>query len=103
MSNRTVKSAAAALKDGAAEGGTQTQTADLANTANQATDAAEGSVSTTPRAAKAKSMYRVGDCPVLHDHETYLPGSKLSLTQAEAERLGDKVTPADVTCEGVPA
>ncbi len=43
---------------------------------------------------KSKALYRVGDCPVLHDHEVYQPGDELELTEAEAARLGGKVTVA---------
>ena len=44
--------------------------------------------------SKAKALYLVGACPVLHDHEVYQPGDELELTEAEAARLGGKVTAA---------
>lgn len=48
---------------------------------------------TKPKAAiKAKALYQVGACPVLHDHEVFQPGDELMLTEAEAARLGGKVT-----------
>ena len=48
----------------------------------------------TASASKAKALYLVGACPVLHDHEVYQPGDELELTEAEAARLGGKVTAA---------
>lgn len=44
--------------------------------------------------SNAKALYLVGACPVLHDHEVYQPGDELELTEAEAARLGSKVTAA---------
>ena len=43
---------------------------------------------------KPTALYVVGACPVLHDHEVYQPGDELELTEAEAARLGGKVTAA---------
>ena len=53
-----------------------------------------GAGAETKAARKAKTLYLVGACPVLHDHEVYQPGDKLELTEAEAARLGGKVTAA---------
>lgn len=36
--------------------------------------------------------YCVGECPVLHDGHLYKPGHDLELTDAQAERLGHKVS-----------
>ncbi|HJU70379.1 MAG TPA: hypothetical protein VJ603_00880 [Paucimonas sp.] len=49
-----------------------------------------------------KSVYIVGACPVLHDHELYQPGDELELTAAEAARLGGKVAPAKVSDDTAP-
>lgn len=43
---------------------------------------------------KPTALYVVGACPVLHDHEVYQPGDELELTEIQAARLDDKVTPA---------
>ena len=59
-------------------------------TSGAATNGGAGVETEAPR--KSKALYRVGDCPVLHDHEVYQPGDELELTEADAARLGRKVT-----------
>lgn len=59
------------------------------------TGAATGSTGPVPKAsnnASSKTLYVVGACPVLHDHEVYQPGDELELTEAQAARLVGKVT-----------
>lgn len=56
------------------------------------TNGADGAETKAKAASKAKSLYLVGSCPVLHDHEVYQPGEELELTKAEATRLVGKVT-----------
>jgi len=53
--------------------------------------AADGGAGAKPKPKATPAPYRVGACPVLHDHEVYQPGDELELTEAEAARLGDKV------------
>lgn len=60
-------------------------------TTGAATNGGAGAEGKT-KAPKAKALYVVGACPVLHDHEVYQPDDELELTEAEAARLGDKVT-----------
>lgn len=40
------------------------------------------------------STYVVGHCPISHDGDAYAPGSRIELTQAQAQRLGALVAPA---------
>lgn len=46
--------------------------------------------------------YCVGDCPVLHDGKHYRPGHDLELTDAQAERLGHKVSLLTAALPGEP-
>jgi hypothetical protein len=64
--------------------------------AGAAADGGAGATDKPKAAPKApvKALYVVGACPVLHDHEGYQPGDQLALTEAEAARLGGKVTAA---------
>lgn len=65
-------------------------------TPGAAADGGAGATYKPTAASKAsvKSLYVVGACPVLHDHEVYQPGDELELTAAEAARLAGKVAPA---------
>ena len=63
-------------------------------TTGTATNGGAGAETKPEAASKAKALYLVGACPVLHDHEVYQPGDELELTEAEAARLGGKVTVA---------
>ena len=65
-------------------------------TTGAAADGGAGATDKPTAASKvsAKALYIVGACPVLHDHEVYQPGDELELTDAEAARLGGKVTAA---------
>lgn len=58
------------------------------------TGSATGVVSGAAKQAKsgAVATYIVGACPILHDQDTYQPGDELELTEAQAKRLGSKVT-----------
>mgnify|MGYP001397339371 FL=1 len=42
-------------------------------------------------AAEPASAYLVGDCPIQHDGVLYQPGHAIALTEAQADRLGNKV------------
>lgn len=61
-------------------------------TTGAATNGGAGAEPKPKAATKAKALYLVGACPVLHDHEVFQPGDELELTEAEAARLGSKVT-----------
>ena len=63
-------------------------------TTGAATNGGAGAETKPKAASKAKALYLVGACPVLHDHEVYQPGDELELTEAEAARLAGKVTAA---------
>ena len=63
-------------------------------TTGAATHGGAGAETKPKAASKAKALYLVGACPVLHDHEVYQPGDELDLTAAEAARLNGKVAAA---------
>ena len=83
-----------AVSEGSAIESAKTDTASPQQLTGAATNGGAGAEAKPTAARKAKALYLVGACPVLHDHEVYQPGDELELTEAEAARLGGKVTVA---------
>lgn len=63
----------------------------MSKTTPQSRGASAGGADGAARAEQATKDYLVGDCPIDHDGERYEPGSEISLTAAQAKRLGKLV------------
>lgn len=45
-----------------------------------------------PQSDTATATYIVGDCPMLHDGEVYMPGDEIELTPEQARRSARRVS-----------